>query len=132
MSLGAPNFVYLALLFVALLFAGFWLSRLGQPYHSAVFNLHKLIGLGLGIWLVKIVYERQQVLALEASQISVLVFTVTLFAITVIAGGLLSVQSAGGLKSFPPVAWVGIQRVHQFLPCLILIATALTLYRLFQ
>jgi len=132
MSLSEPNFVYLALLFVALLFAGFWVSRLGQPYHSAVFNLHKFIGLGLGVWLVKIVYERQQVLALEASQISILVLTVTLFAITVIAGGLLSVQSAGGLKRFPPALWVGIERVHQFLPYLILFVTALTLYRLFQ
>ena len=131
MSLSQPNFVYLALLFVAMLFSGFGVSRLGKPYPVLVFTLHKFIGLGLGGWLVKIVYDRNQFQVLETGQISVLVLTVTLFAITVIAGGLLSVQADGSLQKIPSVVWVGVERVHQFLPCVILFATTFTLYKIF-
>lgn len=132
MEFSQPNFVYFGLLFVSLLLSGFWVSHLGQPYPTLVFTLHKFIGLGLGIWLVKIVYERNQALTLETSQISILTLTVLLFAVTVVAGGLLSVQSEGKLQKFPPAAWVGLERVHQLLPYLILLTTALTLSRLFQ
>ena len=93
MSFDQPNFIYLALLFVAMLFSGFRVSRSGQPYPTLIFNLHKFIGLGLGGWLIKIVYDRHQALALESSQISVLALTVFLFVVTVVAGGLLSVQA---------------------------------------
>lgn len=126
-----PNFLYVGSVFVAMLLSGFVVSRSGQPYPALTFNLHKFIGLGLGGWLIKIVYDRHQLLALEPSQISVLVLTVTLFVVTVIAGGLLSVQAEGGLQSFSPTAWTNISRVHQILPYLILLATAFTLYQLF-
>ena len=132
MNFSQPNFVYLALLFVAMLFSGFWVSRLGKPYHTLVFTLHKFIGLGLGAWLVKIIYERNQLLTLTNSQISVVALTVFLFAVSVVAGGLLSVQAAGGLKKIPAKVWTGVEGVHQFLPYMILFATSLTLYRLFQ
>lgn len=132
MNVVQPGFIYLGLLFIAILLSGFWVSRLGKPYNTLVFTLHKLIGLGLGTWLVKIVYDRTQLLALPSSQTSILALTVILFAITVVAGGLLSIQAEGGLKSFPPVVWRNIERVHQFFPYLILVSTALLLYRLFQ
>ena len=132
MSLSQPNFLYLALLFVAMLFSGFWVSHSRKPYPVLIFTLHKFIGLGLGGWLVKIVYERNQFQAFEASQTSLLIFTVALFVVTVIAGGFLSVQADGGLQNFPSMVWGGIERLHQFLPYLILFATALTLSRLFQ
>ncbi len=131
MTTTPPNFIYIALLFVAMLLSGFRVSRSGQSYPFLTFNLHKFIGLGLGIWLVKIVYDRHQTLALEASQISVLGGTILLFIITVVAGGLLSAQSEGGLRSFPDGVWIGISWIHQYLPYLILLATAFSLYRLF-
>ena len=126
-----PNFSYLALLFGALLFSGFVVSRLGQPYPTSVFTVHKFVGLGLGAWLVKIVYDRYQFSALEASQTSLLGFTIFLFTLTVAAGGLLSVQAEGGLKNFSSKAWRGIEWMHHFLPYLILFSTLLLLYRLF-
>ena len=132
MSVSQPNFVYLALLFVAKLFSGFWVSRLGKPYNALVFTLHKFIGLGLGAWLVKIVYDRNQILSLTNSQISVLALTVFLFVVTVVAGGLLSIQAEGGLKKVPAKVWNGVEGVHQFLPYMILFSTALLMFRLFQ
>jgi len=131
-NLSQPNFLYLALLFLAMLFSGFRVSRSKKPYPVLIFTLHKFIGLGLGGWLVKIVYDRNRFQALETSQISVLVLTVALFVITVIAGGLLSVQADGGLQKIPATVWVGVERLHQFLPYMIFFATALTLSRLFQ
>ncbi len=35
-----------AVVFLLTLVSGVWLSRAGKPYHTAIFNLHKLIALG--------------------------------------------------------------------------------------
>ncbi len=37
--------LYTCALFVITVIFGFWLSRLGKPYHQVVFNIHKLTAL---------------------------------------------------------------------------------------
>ena len=37
--------IYSGVAFVLTVILGFWLSRLGKPYHQVVFNIHKLIAL---------------------------------------------------------------------------------------
>ena len=37
--------IYPGVAFVLTVILGFWLSRLGKPYHQVVFNIHKLIAL---------------------------------------------------------------------------------------
>ena len=37
--------LYPGMAFVLTVILGFWLSRLGKPYHQVVFNFHKLIAL---------------------------------------------------------------------------------------
>ncbi len=37
--------IYPSVAFVFTVIFGFWLSRLGKPYHQVVFNIHKLIAL---------------------------------------------------------------------------------------
>lgn len=38
-------FTYSGIAFFFTVASGFWLSRLGKPYHAVLFNLHKLIAL---------------------------------------------------------------------------------------
>jgi chromate transport protein ChrA len=40
------KFILPGILFLLTLVFGFWLSHLGKPYHSILFNVHKLIALG--------------------------------------------------------------------------------------
>ncbi len=122
---------YTGAFLVAMIFSGFQVSRSGQPYNTLTFTIHKFIGLGMGAFLIKIVYDRQEVFTLQASQISTLSFTAFLFSLSVITGGLLSIQAEGGLKQISPPFWAGITRVHQFFPYLIILSTAFTLYQLF-
>ena len=126
------KFVYTGAFFVGMILSGFWVSRSGKPYNTLIFTTHKFIGLGLGFFLIKTVYNRQQLFTLEPSQISTLAFTVILFILTVIAGGLLSIQAEGGLQQIGESVWVGITRVHKFFPYLIVLSTAFTLYQLFS
>lgn len=39
------GFILPAVLFLATLAAGFWVSRSGKPYHTGIFTLHKLAAL---------------------------------------------------------------------------------------
>ena len=41
----AAKFVTPGVLFILTLVFGFWLSRSGKPYHTLIFNVHKLIAL---------------------------------------------------------------------------------------
>ena len=132
MGAGQVNFVYTGAFFVGMLLSGFWVSRSGKPYKILPFNIHKFIGLGLGVFLIKMIYEKQLLFTLEANQVSAIILTVILFILAVIAGGLLSVQAEGGLKQISEPIWLGITRVHKFLPYLIVLSTAFTLYQLFS
>jgi hypothetical protein len=107
--------------FLFIFLSGFWLSRVGKPYNALRFNLHKFIGLAMGVFLIMTVYRMHQVAPLGALEITVTGITVLLFVINVIAGGLLSID-----KPMPGfVAWV-----HKLLPYLIMLSTAVTLYLL--
>ncbi len=53
------KFVYTAVFFVWMILSGFWVSRSGKPYNTLIFTIHKFIGLGLGAFLIKTVYDRQ-------------------------------------------------------------------------
>lgn len=37
------------ILFLVIIGVGFWVSKLGKPYHGLLFNIHKLIALGAAI-----------------------------------------------------------------------------------
>jgi hypothetical protein len=109
------------LFFLFIFLSGFWLSRSGKPYSALVFNIHKLIGLAAGVFLVATVYQVHQVAPLGTVAITAIVVTVLFFAATVVAGGLLSTD-----KPMP----AAISLMHRITPCLALLSTAVTLYLL--
>jgi hypothetical protein len=109
------------LFFLFIFLSGFWLSRSGKPYSPVIFNIHKLIGLATGIFLIITVYQVHQVTPLGLAQIAAIAINVLLFAVDVAAGGLLSID-----KPMPSA----VARVHKVFPYLIALSTAATLYLL--
>jgi hypothetical protein len=122
--------LYTGVFFLFILISGFWVSRSGKPYHSGIFNLHKLIGLGAGVFLIHTVYRAHQAAPLSPAQWSAIGLTAFFFIVTVVAGGLLSVLAEGGLKNIGVSTQNAISLVHKFFPYVIIVATGGTLYLL--
>jgi hypothetical protein len=106
-------------LLVLLLLSGFWTSRAGKQYKTFPFTIHKLAGLAAGILLAVIVYNAHQAAPLGPVEIAAIAVTVLFFLGTVAVGGLLSANEQ---------AKTIILRLHQVLPVLSLLSTAVTLY----
>jgi hypothetical protein len=81
-------------------------------------TLHKLLGLGTGIFLVRTVYQARQAAALSPMGIGAVLFSVLLFAGLVATGGLLSAE-----RVMPPM----VNLVHRALPYLTGLSTGVTL-----
>jgi hypothetical protein len=116
--------------FLFILISGFWLSRLGKPYNGLIFNIHKLVGLGAGIYLIRTVYLAHQVAPLDGTQWTAISISVVLFIFAVTAGGLLSILAEGGLENLGAAQRRAVESVHKITPYLIVVATAVMLYLL--
>jgi len=121
MTTAQTKYLGAGLFFLFIFLSGFWLSRSGKPYNSLVFNAHKLIGLGMGVYLIRTVYRTHQIASLDPMEITVIAVTVVLFLGTVVAGGLVSTD----MRLPIAVAWV-----HKLSPYLIVLSTGVTLYLL--
>jgi len=111
------------LVFLLIFFSGILMWRSGKPYNTALFTVHKLVGLALGVWLGVIVYQANQAAPLGPLAIAAIAVTVLLFVGTVVAGGLLSVE-----KEVPAF----VRRLHQVVPVLAVLATGGTLVLLLR
>ena len=109
------------LLLVLIFLSGLWVSGSGKPYSTLPFTIHKLVGLAVGVVLVVIVVQTHKAAPLGLPAIAAIVVTVLLFAGTVAAGALLSIN-----EQAPAI----VLRLHQVLPVLSLLSTAGTLYLL--
>ena len=127
MAMLDPKILYTGVFFLFILMSGFWVSRSGKPYPSGVFNIHKLIGLGAGVFLVRTVYLTHQAAPLSLAQWLATGLTAALFILSVAAGGLLSILAEGGLKNVGESTQKAISLAHKFLPYLIIAATGGTL-----
>ena len=118
------------LFFLFIFLSGFWLSRSGKPYNSGIFNVHKLIGLAAGIFLIVTVSRLHKVEPFNPIQMTMLVITVLIFVCLVVAGGLLGVQAQGELGNASPFLLDAIGIIHKTFPYLAALSTAATLYLL--
>ncbi len=100
---------------------GFVLQHSGKPYNVALFTLHKLVSVGLVVFLVVAVIKINQVAPLSTLQIIVLAISALCFIATVATGGMLSVE-----KTWPLIVAV----LHKVLPFATLVSTAVSLYLL--
>jgi hypothetical protein len=109
------------LLLVLIFLSGLWVSGSGKPYSTLPFTIHKLVGLAAGVLLVVIVVQTHKAAPLDLPAIAAIVVTILLFAGTVVAGALMSIN-----EQAPAI----VLRLHQVLPFLTLLSTAGTLYLL--
>ena len=114
--------------FLFIILSGFWVSRSGKPYNALKFNIHKFIGLGLGVFLILTVFKANQSSPLNSGQIISVVVTFLLFLFSVIAGGILNVIADDGLKNITQTTEKALTLIHKFIPSLIMLSTGLTLF----
>jgi hypothetical protein len=113
--------IYTGLFFLFILLSGFWLSRTGKPYSMFIQTVHKLIGVGAGVFLVMSVVQRHRATALGRNEIVSIVISVVLFAGLVATGGFLASE-----KPLPDFVNV----IHKILPYLTVVSTGVTVYLL--
>jgi hypothetical protein len=109
--------------FLFILASGFWVSRSGKPYGVGILAIHKLIGVALGVYLIRMVYLTHKAEALSATMVIAVVVSVLLFAGMVATGGLISTE-----KEMPVI----VNLVHRILPYLTVVSTGVTIYLLFS
>lgn len=107
-------------LFIFVFLSGFWLYRSGRPISTFVLTIHKLIALGTLILIGVTVYQVNQVAALNTTAWIAVATTGILFVVTIITGGLLSLDQ--------PVTAVSI--VHKISPFLTVAGVIVTMYQL--
>ncbi len=115
------EYISAGLFFLFIFLSGFWLNRAARPYSTLIITIHKLIALGLGIFLGWTVYQTHQAAPLTGTQVVLVAATILLFAVNVATGSLLSTNKAmPGAVSF----------LNKWIPYLTVIATAAMLYLL--
>ncbi|RPJ18617.1 MAG: hypothetical protein EHM33_31710 [Chloroflexi bacterium] len=117
------RFVSAGLFFLLILPSGLWLRHAGKPYGFILFNLHKLIGLGVFIFLAVNIYRMNQAAPLSTLELTAWIATGLFFVATIVSGGLVSID-----KSWPAVVPI----LHKLLPYLTVLATTISLYLLFR
>jgi hypothetical protein len=117
------RFVNTGLFFLLILASGLWLRHSGKPYGAVLFNVHKLIGLGVFIFLVLNIRLISQGAPLSALELTACVVSGLLFIATIVSGGLASIDRPW--PAFVPL-------LHKLLPYLTVLSTAGSLYLLFR
>jgi hypothetical protein len=110
-----------SLFFLLVFLSGYWLNRTGKPYSTVIFTIHKLISLSAILYLGMLVARVHQAVPLQSSQWLAIGITAACLVITMITGGLLSLE-----KAMP----VYLLKVHQILPYLTVISIGVSLYLL--
>jgi hypothetical protein len=87
------RFVSAGLLFLLILPLGLWLSHSGKPYGFILFNIHKLIGFGLFVFLAITVYWVNQSTPLSPPQLAACLVAALFFVATIVSGGMVSVST---------------------------------------
>ena len=100
---------------------GFLLSRAGKPYGTLLFTLHKVLGAGLGAYVIYLVFRQYQSGGLNPLLWLTAILTLLTF---------LAMIATGGLMSAVDVAPAIAKTVHKFVPYAAILAAGLTLFLL--
>jgi hypothetical protein len=110
-----------ALGFLVTVAFGFWLSRLGKPYHGLLFNVHKLIALATVI-----------LAGLAVNQVLKGMDVATLIALLLVLAALsvIALFVSGALMSAAKGEYRVMKLVHNLSPFILVIAMGMTVYLL--
>lgn len=107
--------------FVAVFATGYWLKKMGRPYKALPLTLHKLLGVGVLIYLIVTVTRLNRALALGGLAWGLCLAAGALYLAALVSGGWL-----GAVKDEPKLGLA----LHRLLPRLVVIATLACLYLL--
>lgn len=110
-----------ALLFVVIFGTGYWLARLGKPYSVLIQTVHKLIAVGVFVYLVYFSIQLNRETPLVSRQIAALAAAGIFFIAMIATGGMLATEN-----DFPGL----VLRIHKIAPYLTAVSTGLSIYLL--
>ncbi len=119
MSAIQSRIAIIGVLSLCTLLSGIWLSNSGKPLNVVIFNIHKLIALATVIILAVTVYQSRADIGMRALVWGAVVVTGLLFLSLFITGALLSI--------IQPTNRV-ILTIHNIVPLLVVVSTAVTVY----
>lgn len=123
MNIFELRFVNIGIFFLLIFSSGYWLHHAAKPYGAILFNVHKLIGFGLFVFLVVRIYQLNHATPLSAVEWLAFVVAGLFFIATIVFGGLVSID-----KPMPAV----VSLAHKLLPYLTVVSTAISLYLLLR
>jgi hypothetical protein len=104
--------------FILTVVFGFWLSKLGKPYNSILFNFHKLIALGTVIVTAMQVHKILNLM--DAQFLVVVLFIVAMICVVILF-------ASGAFLSIGNMNYNVMKIVHATVAVLLVIAMALTM-----
>jgi hypothetical protein len=104
---------------VFIILSGLWLSRAGKPNNVLILAIHKLISLGVIVYLATTIYQFHRVTPLSPIEMAISAVTFLLIIVLFITGGLLSTAN-----TCPAV----VRKTHQIAPYMLLLSTAVNMY----
>jgi succinate dehydrogenase/fumarate reductase cytochrome b subunit len=107
--------------FAAVFATGYWLKKQGRPYRALPLTLHKLLGVGILIYLIVTVVHLNRAAALGGLEWGLCLAAGALFLAALASGGWLS-----SVKEEPKLGLT----LHRLLPRLVVIATLAFVYLL--
>ena len=117
----AVKFVTPGVLFILTLVFGFWLSRSGKPYHTLIFNIHKLIALAAVVVAATQTFNALRIGETQPILIGLLVVIGVCAVALFVTGALMSANKATGRAALT---------IHKIAPLLAALAALGTLYLL--
>lgn len=107
------------LLYILAIISGIWLSRKGEPYNTALINIHKLLSL-ISLVIIAIVFTKLRKYAeLNSLEMFLLIITGLFCILSIVSGALLSMD-----QSFPKI----VLNIHKYVPILLTISLIITIY----
>jgi branched-subunit amino acid transport protein AzlD len=107
--------------FLLVFVAGYWLARAGRPYGTVLLTVHKLIAVGILVFLGVSAFGANKVSPLGAGVWLIVALAALAFVATIAAGGVLSAVTS------PPAA---VAVLHKVAPYVTLLLTAAAFYLL--
>jgi hypothetical protein len=84
------KFLTAGILIILTIVSGFWLSKAGKPYNTAIFTIHKLIALGAGIFMVLAIRQMYKPGEVSAAWITAIVVCAVFYIVLFATGAVLS------------------------------------------
>jgi hypothetical protein len=108
-----------AVCFVTIFLLGYWLNHLGKPYSTLWLSIHKLLSLGILVFLVRFMIQNAGLSGISSEAMVLLIASGILWFLTILSGGMMSME-----MEWP--SWFSL--VHHVLPYLTVGLTGFTFY----